>query len=92
MATTTESLTECRSPNCKEPPAPERRWCAEHAEIFDRVKASEVARKKKVVDAIGRKDVYPTCCREGCREPRLRGERYCEACQEEGWTEDDFSR
>lgn len=82
----------CRTKGCEEPVAEGATFfCVEHVAPLLRVKASEAGRAAQVRAQIGKKGQRSTCCNPACKAPRLRSERYCDACQDEGWNEEDLT-
>lgn len=86
---------------CREPGVVAGRFsvfCEEHWEVLVGVRAEfraegesmhggrtlEDARRNR-----GRRTGRPQCCAPDCVEPRPSGERYCAACRDEGWSEEE---
>lgn len=81
----------CRSPGCDTTVKEGSRFCVEHNEAFERVRMLMQSETEAFRGTIKRKGMRSTCCNPACRAPRLASERYCDACVEEGWREEDLS-
>jgi hypothetical protein len=93
----------CRARGCNEPavvryrfredkdkPEIVRKWCTEHGDALERVREALANDANAFRSRIGQKGKRSTCCRPGCFKPRLRTERYCPDCQDDGWREEDY--
>ncbi len=88
---TEEPVTKpCKTPKCSESISNGGRFCPSCAERLARIKAELDGTTAKFQATIKRKNARPTCCNPGCRQERLRGDRYCDDCQADGWTEDEI--
>jgi hypothetical protein len=72
------------------------RHCETHREELARIRRDLDADSKLMADNGGaprkqsqkRQKSMPVCCRIGCWNPRVPGERFCDDCAAEGYTED----
>ena len=79
----------CGNPFCKEPKAPDRFLCVEHAEQMDEIKERSKKNPKLIYNQRsdqrnimsprrdGRARKAPTCCYSGCFEPRDPPNPFC---------------
>jgi hypothetical protein len=71
---------------CRRQAEPDGLMCPEHARYFAQIKKQlTIEGQLRVRKKSGR---APTCCRQGCDHPRLRGEAFCDQCQEAGYVEE----